>query len=91
MPERTEMIPALAVFENETGDTWWIPGHHTDDEALAAVRAYVERNGSDGYDLAELSVVRGYWRDAHDPATDEHWERCEGGSEGAEPFTRVDA
>ena len=85
---------SAAAFPGEDGDSWWIAGHVSDAEAIAAAR-HCDGEGLCGAELEdigddELCVTRGWWRDAHDPADDERWERCAEGDEGAEPWTLVE-
>ena len=89
------MTEVPELFDTEEGDEWWLVGHHDEDVALAVLHTWVGAHPSEfvrtGFDFEGLSVTREWWRDAHDPTTDERWEQCEADDEGAVAFTRIQA
>lgn len=80
---------AFEVFDTTgDGDSWYIVGHHSDELAIAAVRAVVDKRDLEGVVDTDFCVTRGWWRET-DP-DNEFWDRCGPGDRGAEVFTNIE-
>ena len=90
MPDASySAICAEAIDLTGDGDEWWIQGHVSDDQALAAFRRATPYHDDDVRDH-ELCITRCWWKDAHDPDDDERWEACGENDPEAVAFTRIE-